>query len=163
MRNLISQNAVCATHACDTAIYCSNSLSLRENHIIWQSVCHWNILLWVMACVELCVLYIHTIYGSLCTTLPCPDEKNPLDKIFQWARLNCVLRVTPKEKKVMGPFKPHFCTFQWDSEWTGEEGKTICHFGNKGRSSRNRIWMQMRYFPTWDKLISILTIFSVFV
>lgn len=107
MRNLISQNAVCATYACDRAICCSNSISLRENHIIWQSVCHWNILLWVMVCVSLCVLY-HKGFGLLCTILPCPNEKNPLDKIFQWARLNCVLRVTPQRKEGHGAIQASF-------------------------------------------------------
>lgn len=104
VRNLISQNAVCGTHARDRAIYCSKSLSLRENRIIRQSVCHRNILLGVTACVS------HQCFGSLCTVLPPSDEKS-LDKICQHARLNCVLHVTPKGRKVMGPFKPHFCTF----------------------------------------------------
>jgi len=74
VRNLISQNAICGTHDCDRAIYCSNSLSLRENRIIWQSVCHRNTLLGVMACVSLCVLY-HQCFGSLCTVLLLSDEK----------------------------------------------------------------------------------------
>lgn len=79
MRNLISQNAICGTLTHDRAIYCSNSLSLRENRIIQQSVSHWNTLLGVMACVSLCVLY-HQCFGSLRPALPPPDvkKKKPL-------------------------------------------------------------------------------------
>lgn len=101
MRNLISQNAICGTLTHDRAIYCSNSLSLRENRIIQQSVSLWNTLLELMACVSLYVLY-HQCFGLLCPALPPPDEKITLDKIRQHTRLNCVLHVTLKGIRSQG-------------------------------------------------------------